>query len=86
MLVILEMLLTKAVSKGIHDHFRLTVIGYMFRPQLNSELQLLFLNRLGYISCQHFKMTFLLKNKTHPDKVTWVFVESDICCRCPRSL
>lgn len=44
MLVILEMLLTKAVSKGIHDRFRLMVIGCLFSPQLNSELQLLLLN------------------------------------------
>lgn len=42
-LFILEMLLTEAVSRGIHC-FRLTVGGFMFRPQLNSELPLLSLN------------------------------------------
>lgn len=78
MLVILEILLTKAVSRGIHDHFRLMVIGFMCSPQLNPELQLLLLNLLGYISCQHFKMTFLLKNRNYPDIVPWVFAEPDI--------
>lgn len=78
MLVILEILLTKAVSRGIHDHFRLMVIGFMFSPQLNPELQLLLLNWLGYISCQHFKMTFLLKNRNYPDIIPWVFAEPDI--------
>lgn len=77
MLVISELLLTKAVSKGIHDRFRLTAIGCTFRPQLNSELPLLLLNWRGYISCQHFKMTFLLKNKNFPDKVPWVPAEPD---------
>ena len=50
MLVILELLLTKAVSTGIHDRFRLMVIGCTVRPQLNSELPLLLLNWCGYIS------------------------------------
>lgn len=43
-LVILEIPLTRTVCRGIHDPFRLMVIGFMFGPQLNSELQLLLLN------------------------------------------
>lgn len=74
--------LTKAVSKGINDGFRLMVIGFMFSPQLNSELQLLLLNWLGYISCLHFKMTFLLKNKTHPD-ISWGLGGIWHCCSRP---
>lgn len=44
MLVILEIPLARTVCRGIHDRFRLMVIGFMFGPQLNSELQLLLLN------------------------------------------
>ena len=43
-LAVLEIPLTEAVFRGIHDCFRLMVGGFMFRPQLNSELPLLLLN------------------------------------------
>lgn len=85
-LVIVEIPLTKAVSRGINDHFRLMVIGFMFSPQLNSELQLLLLNWLGYISRQHFNMTFLLKSKNCPDIVPWVFSWAWRCCSSPHYL